>query len=60
MGLWKLSLSAHALLGDEQDASGDYEDATDDVEDRGADTTSGREDGAGVVHNFNFAGCYSI
>ena len=28
---------AHALLGDEQDASGDYEDATDDVEYRGTD-----------------------
>ena len=41
--LEELSLAAHALLGDEQDASGDYEDATDDVEDRGTDTTGAGE-----------------
>ena len=44
-----LSLSAHALFGDEQDASGDNQDATDDVEDRGTNATSAGKDGALIV-----------
>ena len=45
----ELSLAAHALLGDEQDASGDNEDATDDIEDRGTNATGAGKDSAGVA-----------
>ena len=47
----ELSLAAHALLGDEQDASGDNEDATDDIEDRGTNATGAGKDSAGLVDN---------
>ena len=57
--VWRLSLSAHALLGDEQDACCNDQDGANHIEDRGTDTTGAGKDGAGLVNDFtvDFTGC---